>query len=208
MDREWFAAHVAGKTDDDVFRKFQPAGHSAEDLLAWSRKKDALFCAKVRAHGATIVPGLGGALRAARDAGMTCIAVSNAQRGGCEAILALLRDRLDAADVISDLVVGAECARAKPSPDPYLEAMRRAGAEPGACIVFEDSRTGLKAGAACGAAAVVGVRTSMTHDDMIANGATHTIPDWTPVDAEFLNSLVARSTTALGAARNSPLKPK
>ena len=50
------------------------------------------------------------------------------------------------AAVIEDLVVGCECDRAKPHPEPYLEGMRRLGAAPEDCIVFEDSRAGVTAG--------------------------------------------------------------
>ena len=39
--------------------------------------------------------------------------------------------------MIEDLVVGCECERAKPHPDPYLEGIRRLGAAPEHCIVFE-----------------------------------------------------------------------
>jgi HAD superfamily hydrolase (TIGR01509 family) len=38
----------------------------------------------------------------------------------------------------------------KPAPDIYLEACRRLGAEPGACVALEDSPTGVAAAAAAG----------------------------------------------------------
>ena len=65
--------------------------------------------------------------------------MTNAQRGGGQAVLDMLRRELgdDVAGVIEDLVVGCECERAKPHPDPYLEGIRRLGAAPEHCIVFE-----------------------------------------------------------------------
>jgi beta-phosphoglucomutase-like phosphatase (HAD superfamily) len=50
-----------------------------------------------------------------------------------------------------DAVVCAEdYARAKPEPDPFLEAARRLRVPPADCLVFEDSALGLAAAAAAG----------------------------------------------------------
>ena len=49
-----------------------------------------------------------------------------------------------------------DVTRTKPFPDPYLEAAKRMGVEPGSCVVFEDSLTGI-ASAKSAACAVVAV---------------------------------------------------
>ena len=51
------------------------------------------------------------------------------------------------------------------------------------------SRTGIAAGVAAGVA-VVGLRTSMTHDAMVAAGARATVADWTEVTPDFLRGLL------------------
>jgi len=184
VDMKWFSKHVAGKVDEAVFRALLPEGTTEEELVEVSKRKDALFCEKVLEFGAPIVKGLGGALSLAKENGFRCIAVSNAQRGGCEAVLAVIRRELgEDAAVIEDLIVGAECTNAKPSPDPYLEAMRRLGTTPQNCIVFEDSRTGLRAGVAAKVATVVGIQTYLTHDELCAAGATTSMADWTELTA-------------------------
>jgi len=196
VNEEWFGRHVAGKVDAEVFRALLPAGATAEVLEATSKRKDALFVDKVSSVGAEIVPGLGGVLQTARRRGWRCIAVTNAQRAGGQAVLDMLRAQLgdDLAGVIEDLVVGAECAHAKPHPDPYLEAMRRLGAPPERCIVFEDSATGVRAGVAAQVAAVIGLRTSLSDAVLRSAGATATVSDWSELTEEQLDSLV-------GAAR-------
>jgi HAD superfamily hydrolase (TIGR01509 family) len=40
-------------------------------------------------------------------------------------------------------VPSAECKAGKPSPEPYLEGLRRLGLDAGMCIAFEDSPAGL-----------------------------------------------------------------
>lgn len=53
--------------------------------------------------------------------------------------------------------------RAKPKPDPYLEAMRRFSARPDECLVIEDSERGLRSAIAAGVACV------MVHHDFTAH---------------------------------------
>lgn len=52
-------------------------------------------------------------------------------------------------------VAGDEVVRGKPSPDPYLQALRLLGAHPGQAVVLEDSPTGAAAGHAAGCRVVV-----------------------------------------------------
>jgi HAD superfamily hydrolase (TIGR01509 family) len=60
-------------------------------------------------------------------------------------------------DIFDVLVSGHEVAAAKPAPDPYLEACKRLGVEPGpGVIALEDSPTGVAAARAAGLT-VIGV---------------------------------------------------
>jgi HAD superfamily hydrolase (TIGR01509 family) len=47
-------------------------------------------------------------------------------------------------------VSSEEVARGKPAPDVYLEAARRLGADPAACVAIEDSHNGIRAAKAAG----------------------------------------------------------
>ena len=147
VDEAFYEKHVHGRTDKDVFSSLMPAGSTPEQLAAVSKQKDDLYCAKVRAgvEKFRILDGLADMLAFADRHHVKCICVSNAPRGGCEAVIAALHEQIPGAKealLVEELVVGAECERAKPFPDPYLEGMRRLGVAPEDCIVFEDSRTG------------------------------------------------------------------
>jgi HAD superfamily hydrolase (TIGR01509 family) len=51
-------------------------------------------------------------------------------------------------------VSSEEVARGKPSPDVYLEAASRLGADPARCVAIEDSSNGIRAGHAAGMAVI------------------------------------------------------
>lgn len=131
-----------------------PADYTPEQLLDVSRRKDDLFCELFReqaaATGPPMLDGLPDALSLAKAHGIRCIAVTNAPRGAAETTIASLKAHVRDASIIEDLIIGAECSRAKPFPDPYIEGARRLGIPLDSCIVFEDSRSGIKSGVAAG----------------------------------------------------------
>jgi beta-phosphoglucomutase-like phosphatase (HAD superfamily) len=97
------------------------------------------------------------------------VAVTNAPRLNAEMLLS----GLGIADRFKVLVIGDELAHGKPHPMPYLEGLRAVGAAPEASVAFEDSRSGVRSASSAGIA-TIGIRTSLTHDDMVAAGAVMT----------------------------------
>jgi len=72
------------------------------------------------------------------------------------------RDVIDAAlaatglgEILHVVVSSDEVAHGKPAPDVYLEAARRLGVAPRACLVVEDSFNGVRAGKAAGMTVVL-----------------------------------------------------
>jgi HAD superfamily hydrolase (TIGR01509 family) len=190
VDKEFYLKNVHGKVDKDVFKALMPAHYGPEELKAVSEKKDALFCAKAKELGVPIIPGLGEALAMAKQHGMRAIAVTNAPRPAGELCIKEIKRQFDAGDIIEDLVIGAECARAKPFGDPYLEGMKRLGKKAEECIVFEDSRSGIAAGKDAGVAAIVGIRSSLDDAGLRAHGANASMEDWRMLTSDLLVSLL------------------
>jgi HAD superfamily hydrolase (TIGR01509 family) len=58
------------------------------------------------------------------------------------------------ADLFQATVSSEEVPRGKPAPDVYLEAARRLGVEPGACVAIEDSHNGIRSAKAAGMACI------------------------------------------------------
>jgi len=72
--------------------------------------------------------------------------VSNGMRQYVELTLTAIGAR----DLFNTVVCVEDTARAKPFPDPFLEAARRLGVSPDECLVFEDSPLGVEAATAAG----------------------------------------------------------
>lgn len=101
-------------------------------------------------EGAPVIEGAAEAAR--RIAASWPVAVaSSAHRDVIDAAL----DATGLRDVFEVVVSSDEVEHGKPSPDVYLEAARRLGADPSACLVVEDSLNGVKAAVAAGMTVVL-----------------------------------------------------
>jgi len=70
--------------------------------------------------------------------------------GGLRKYVELTLDALGIQSLFATVVCVEDCLRAKPFPDPFLEAARRLDVSVGDCLVFEDSPLGVEAAAAAG----------------------------------------------------------
>jgi HAD superfamily hydrolase (TIGR01509 family) len=73
-------------------------------------------------------------------------------------------------DAFKALVAREDYVEAKPAPDPYLEAARRLGLAPEACVVVEDTARGVRSGLAAGCV-VVAVPSELTRDNDFTGAA-------------------------------------
>lgn len=165
---EEYRASIMGLHNPDLLASYFPG----EDMSVLHRK-EAMFRERLAAE-VDPLPGIHALLDWAesRDAGVAV--VTNAPRDNAAAMLAAT----SLAHRIPTLVIGDECARAKPHPDPYQEGMRRLGVTPARSVAFEDSRSGLRAARASGAH-VFGIMTGLSREELLAAGAHAAIPDFT-----------------------------
>ncbi|SLN27867.1 Fructose-1-phosphate phosphatase YqaB [Roseivivax jejudonensis] len=168
IDQTYYLKQIHGRQNAEIFSRDFPQ----EDPQALSEEKEARFRARLPAR-VDPMPGLGALLDRAEAAGARMAVVTNAPRANALAMLGAI----GATDRFEALVVGDECARAKPDPTPYRVAMETLGVRPEDAMAFEDSPSGLRA--ARGASAfVVGLRSSLPHDRLIEAGAHASISDF------------------------------
>ncbi len=162
FDKARFARELQGLANSAIAAKFLP-DLSADAGMAVLDDKEALFRA-LAATAIHAVPGLFALLDLADATGIPMAAVTNAPRANAEMIL----DGLGITHRFKALVIGAELAHGKPHPLPYLEGLRRLGADAAVSVGFEDSRAGIASATAAGLA-TIGLRTSL--DDAALRGA-------------------------------------
>ncbi len=113
--------------------------------------------AQLLGTGVSWCPGARELVTAVRAAGLRTALVTTTPRRLADLVLASVRADLGG-DPFDVTVCGDEVPARKPDPAPYLQAMDALGVEPSACVVVEDSESGVAAGLAAGAA-VLGVPT-------------------------------------------------
>lgn len=179
IDEAFYFREIHGHHNGDIFEKHFPK----QNAQAMSDDKEARFRDLLGAH-APPMPGVVELLDFAQRQGWGLAVVTNAPRLNALTMLSAI----GLETTFETVVIGEECARAKPYPDPYLAAMDRLGVAPTRCIAFEDSPSGLRAARASGAF-TVGVRSSLNDAALRASGAQATVNDFS--DPE-LPALLAR----------------
>lgn len=164
FDHARFSRELQGFANVSIGERFLPDEAPERRALILDEKEE-VFRTLV-AGQIEPLPGLMALLDRANAAGIPMVAVTNAPRLNAELLLSGLgiMHRFEA------LVIGAELPHGKPHPLPYWEGLRFVGANAQASVAFEDSRTGVQSATAAGIP-TIGVRTSLSHADLVAAGA-------------------------------------
>lgn len=164
FDRARASRELMGFSNASISERFLP-GEPPERQAAIMAEKEAAF-RKLASGKIEPLPGLMTLLARADDAGIPMVAVTNAPRPNAE----LLLSGLGIAHRFKAVVIGDELAQGKPHPLPYLEGLRAVNAAASLSVAFEDSRSGIQSASAAGIA-TVGIRTSLSHADLVEAGA-------------------------------------
>lgn len=171
LSEEFYVENISGKHNDDVARFLFP-DWDIEKALKWMDDKEATF-RRLAAEKLEPVKGLQKLCKWVEDHGLKRAAVTNAPRVNAE----LMISKMGLDNFFQLLVVGNECERAKPFPDPYLKALEVLKASPKHTFIFEDSVSGIKAGVAAGMP-VIGITTRNPAESLLDAGATFVIKDY------------------------------
>jgi len=164
FDHARFAKELQGFSNASIGERFLP-DESEGSRAAILGEKEQVFRDMV-AGQIKPVPGLMALLDEADRAGVPMAAVTNAPRLNAEMLLT----GLGIAHRFKAIVIGDELPHGKPHPMPYLEGLRLVGGAAQAAIAFEDSRSGIQSASAAGIR-TIGMRTGLSHDDLVAAGA-------------------------------------
>ena len=185
-DADYFA-HVDGKPRYDGVRDLLtargidlPYGHptdppDAETVCGLGNRKNDTFNAVLERDGVEPYPGSVALLDLLRRLGIPLAVVSSSANAPAVLAAAGLSDRF--VSVVDGRVASALGLPGKPAPDTFLHAARECGAAPSESVVVEDAVSGVRAGAAGGFLAVVGVDRGAGEDVLLDAGATVVVSD-------------------------------
>jgi HAD superfamily hydrolase (TIGR01509 family) len=183
FDHGRFTRELQGFSNASIGERFL-AGEPPDRQMAIMDEKEAAFRDLV-AGEVRPTTGLMALLARADQAGIPMVAVTNAPRLNAEMLLSGLGIMYR----FKAVVLGDELPQGKPHPMPYLEGLCAVNAAADQSVAFEDSRSGVKSASAAGIA-TVGIRTSLSHADMIEAGAVLTARTFE--DPELLDLVAAK----------------
>lgn len=171
ISEEFYSANISGGHNDDLARALFP-DLDHDKAMKFMDDKEALY-RRLAPEQLVAVEGLHDLCRWIKDHKLKRAAVTNAPRSNAELMLSLL----GLTEFFPVLVIGSECDRAKPFPDPYLKALELIGASPDHTFIFEDSASGIRAGVAANVP-VVGLTTRNPEKVLQDAGASLLIKDF------------------------------
>jgi beta-phosphoglucomutase len=139
LDGDTFFTATAGRSNAEILTDMLP-GTSAEDIDAMADEKETLY-REIAARSLGLIAGAHGFVMEARAAGLR-LAVCTAST---PKNMKLAFDRFGIDAWVETVTSPADGLRGKPHPDIFLEAARRLGVPPAACLVFEDAPLGIEA---------------------------------------------------------------
>ena len=168
---EVFLQNLFGHHADDVVKRLVSILGPDFDRHRFFQTAERHWFDHIQSRGIPRMPGVDALLKVLRER-MTPFALAT----NSDAHYARLCLRLgDLDDVFPVVVTRDQVASGKPEPDVFLEAARRLEIEPEACLVLEDSATGLQAARAAGMQAVL-IQRREDLRDMLSRHALMALP--------------------------------
>ncbi len=165
LDRNAVIARIPGRRAIDSVREFIPDAPDAEIVAAAAAQEQA---ALTDHDGVVALPGAAALLCGLGDAGWAVVTSSPGE-------LAMVRLQIAGLPGPPVLIAAEDVGAGKPDPEPYLTAAARLGADPDACVVFEDAPAGILAARAAGMQ-VIALTTSRPVSEL-PPGAELTVPN-------------------------------
>jgi hypothetical protein len=172
-----FETVISGNNDAYVFSKL--ISHiSQEERDKISALKDELFAKHI--SNIKIIDGAVNFLYNIKRRGHKMAIVSNCNRATAELILKFLK-----IDVFFDtVVIGSECKRPKPYPDPYIYGMKYFGVSNNRVIIFEDSKSGILSARSASPRSLIGIKTLYSEKELLEIGVDLAIDNYIDYDIE------------------------
>jgi beta-phosphoglucomutase-like phosphatase (HAD superfamily)/choline kinase len=145
-----FNQYIQGNNDSYAMKQLH-IDPSSYDITGISTQKDTLF--RKYLGEIIVIEGAVDYMKHIKEEGHSICIVTNCNRDTCMAIL----EHIGISDQIDHVIIGNECTRPKPYPDPYVTAIRLLHTTAEQCVIFEDSKSGLLSAMGVSPHCIVGV---------------------------------------------------
>lgn len=171
ITEDFYIKNLSGMHNDELCHVLFP-DWDFDRAMKFMEDKEEMF-RRLASEQLKPVNGLDNLCKWIEDHGLKRAAVTNAPRPNAELMISMV----GLTSFFELLVIGSECERAKPFPDPYLKAVDALRIAPEHAFVFEDSESGTRAGVSAGMP-VVGVASRNPEKLLMEAGATFVINDF------------------------------
>jgi HAD superfamily hydrolase (TIGR01509 family) len=178
LTSELFNSTISGNNDSTVMNSILNNKDISLDEL--SKKKDDLFIEKI--EKVILIDGVFEFLNEVKKNGHKMAIVTNCNRRVTEYIL----NHFELITFFDVIIIGNECKRPKPYPDPYVTAIQQLNTTNERCFIFEDSKSGLLSANGVLPKCIIGIETLYSHEELLQYNANITIKDFKDIDLRSL----------------------
>ena len=183
LSDEDFMTYISGRMNPDVMKHFFGDDISPERIGELTQEKETIF-QDVYAPSIKPINGLLPFLKSAHEAGFPMVLATSAPMMNVRFVF----DHLPIEPFFAKIVSEQDVAVGKPDPTVFRLAAERVGAEPGQCLVFEDSQAGVQAARDAGMT-VIGLTTTHTPEEL--GEVERAIDDYTQLSVSELRQMVS-----------------
>jgi beta-phosphoglucomutase-like phosphatase (HAD superfamily)/molybdopterin-guanine dinucleotide biosynthesis protein A len=174
LTKEIFENYIQGNSDTNVIKSLMP--NLDIDINSISNMKDMLFNKNL--DKIKIIDGAINFIKKIKMYGHKIAIVTNCNRITAENIIIYMKiDKL-----IDGIIIGGECIKTKPFPDPYIKACKLFNISTKSAFVFEDSKTGILSGRNINPKCLIGIKTLYDEITLKNLGVNIFINDYTDDD--------------------------
>ena len=170
LDNSIFKNYIQGNTDINVIKKLLP--NMNININEISELKESMFNKKI--EKIKIIDGSVEFIKELKKYGNKIAIVTNCNRINAENIL----KKIQIYNIIDELIIGNECERSKPFPDPYIVASKLFNVKSSDVFIFEDSKSGILSAKAVNPRCLIGVQTIYTKEQLVQLGVDISIKDY------------------------------
>ena len=194
LTKEEFNKKITGNNDETVLKQFEL---SLLDLPMISKKKNEEFNKNI--DKIKVIDGVYEFLEKIKYGGHKLALVTNSNKETCDNLLKIKKLK----QYFDYIVYGNTCKKAKPYPDPYINAIKyfTDECENKKAIIFEDSKTGFQSAKQTEPLCIVGIETLFSKDEMINKYCDFTLNNYMTADYNNYLKQVLKNTPSILSGR-------